>query len=228
MSFLRKVPIVVMASVIVATMLIALVLLVPAEHRGQVITPVSFIVAAILMVGMSVFSWSQHSRALVGKRLKWLLDQGLTIEQHGAYRGIKGTYRNYFIRVYVDPSSHFHRRLGPDLCLLVYFHPMRTREGKRDIALLRGIESDLLNETSWIHREDLKCHAIHMHQYTRFTIWVSRKKVQKRIDKVVDRVMHYGLRPWSEEEVDKWVREDPILNGPDIDSFQAALAARKQ
>lgn len=223
MPLLKKVPITVITSAIVSAVLVALVFLVPVERRGRVIEPVSFIVASAFLVGMTLYSWSQHSGALSGKRLNWLLDQGLTIERHGAYRGINGIYRNYFIRVYVDPSSHFPRRMGPDLCILVYFQPMRTRDGKRDIALLRRIESDLLNETNWIHTEDLKCHAIHMHQYTRFTIWTTRTKVQKRLDRVIDRVIRYRLKPWSAEEIEKWVREDPYLHGPDIASFQDAL-----
>jgi hypothetical protein len=225
--FWKRMPMVFVASVIVSAVLIALFLLVPIESRGKVIAPLSYISTAAILIGMSLYSWHQHRAALTGKRLGWLLNQGFTIEQLGAYSGLKGTCRGFFIRVYVDPTSHFVRRFGPDLCFLVYFQPMRTRDGKRDMRLLRRMENDLLNETNWIYAEQLSCHAIHMRSYTRLTIWVTQAKVKKRIEKVVDRVMQYGLKPWSEEEVEKWVRESPDLHGPDMETFRRFYASEE-
>ena len=182
------------------------------------IGPILF--ASIIIMGAAIYAQMQHRGALDGKRLKWLLAAGFTVENVGRYWGMKGIHQGYFIRVYVDPHGHFHRRMGPDLCIMVYFEPMRRPDGKRDIALLRRIEQDILNETSWTHWEYLNCHAIHMCQRTRFTLLAGRSRFQKRIDRVVGIVKKYGLKPWPEEQVERWVRASPDLHGPKMEEFQ--------
>lgn len=216
----KRPPMVVVASVTVSSLLLALLILVPKGSRGEVIEPVSYISTAVIIIGLSFYSWHQQRAVLTSRRLSRLLNEGFTIEQLGAYSGLKGTYRGYFTKVYVDPDSRFHQHFGPDLCIMIYFHPMRTSDGKRDMRLYRKLENDLLNETNWIDTEQLSWHAIHLRSYTRLSIWVSQAKVKRRIEKLIDRVMRYDLKPWSEEEVNKWVRESPDLHGPNIESFR--------
>ncbi len=216
-----SIPQTVRVSVAVSVAMIALILLVPSEHRTKAIEPFTYVFAAVTLFAFSLYNWRQHTKALHGNQLKWLHAEGLVIEQLGAYHGFKGIYRGYFMRVYVDPESHFTRQYWPTLCVLVYYKPMRTREGKRDIALLRRVENGLLNETNWRHAEHINCYAIHMRSFTVLRPWVSRRKVKIRIDKVVDRVIKYGLKPWADDQVAKWVNESPDLHGPDIDLFQA-------
>lgn len=225
-SFWNRVPMVLITSVVVSVAFIILLVLVPVESRGEAVEPVTFLIAAVALIGMSGYSWYQQRAALQGTRLKWLLEEGLTIEQLGGYVGIKGNYRGYFMRVCVDPASHFPKQYWPTLFVLVYFQPMRTREGKRDIALLRRIENELLNEVNWRYAENLTCHAIHMRSYTVLAPWVSRNKVKKRIDKIIDRIAHHGLKPWPEEAVAKWVLGSPELHGPQMQPFQDHLRKR--
>ncbi|MEZ4791704.1 MAG: hypothetical protein R2811_17020 [Flavobacteriales bacterium] len=178
------------------------------------------LVASFYIMGVALYTQMQHRGALGGKRLRWLLTAGFTMENVGRYWGMKGIHQGYFVRIYVDPHSHFHRRIFPDLCIMVYFEPMRRPDGKRDIALIRRIEQDILNEPSWLKNEYLTCHAIHMTQRTRFTLLTGRSAVQRRIERLVDRVLKYGLKPWPEEEVERWVLTSPDLHGPKMEEFQ--------
>lgn len=181
----------------------------------------------LVVVGAALYSRTEHRNALDGRRLNWSLTAGFVVENIGRYRGSKGAYHDYFIRVYVDPNSRFYRRLGPDLRIMVYFAPMRRPDGKRDIALLRRIEGDILNEMSWFQWEFLICHAIHMHQRTRFTLLTGQRRIQKRIDRVVSKVSKYGPKPWPEADVERWVREAADLHGPGIHEFQENFPMRE-
>jgi hypothetical protein len=185
--------------------------------------PTSAILAAVILVSMSLYARAQHRNALSGKRLKWLQDLGFTVENKGRYWGYRGIYKGFFTRIYVEPSSRFPKRLGPDLCIMVYFQPMRRADGKRDIALLRRIENEILNEPSWILTELLSCHAIHMRQFTRFTLFTGRSRIEKRLNRVHGAVIKHGLKPWPEHEVEEWVRAAPELHGPDTSLFQENL-----
>lgn len=183
--------------------------------------------ACLVVWGVSIYSQLQHRKALNGKRLNWLQSEGFVIENIGQYSGYKGTYQGYFTRIYVNPTSHFYRRIGPDLCIMIYFHPMRRPDGKRDMALLRRIEADLLNEWSWFHWEFLTCRAIHMHQRTRFGLFTNRKRIKKRLDRVAGKIIHYGLKPWPEADVERWVRESSDLHAPDMEEFRENFPIRE-
>jgi len=226
---LKRIPNSVVASVIVSVVLIALIFSIPLEHRGKLTTPDTYVLAAVVLIVASLFSWHQHQAALSSKRLNWLLNEGLKVEKIGPYHGLKGTYRGYFIRVYINPKSRLHRHLIPvtDIYFDVYFHPLRTREGKRDIGLLRRIENDMLNETIWIQFEYVSIHSIHMRSVSRFTIWTGPSLVKKRLDRLITRVERYGLKPYPEAEVETWVRESPYLQGPDTELFQVNFANKK-
>lgn len=179
-----------------------------------------FAIVAAFMVAWAMYVHSQHHRALEGRRLRWLRSLGFTIERIGRYRGYKGVYQGYFTRIYVDPDSLFFRRYGPDLCILVYFQPMRRPDGKLNTALLRRIEADLLNEVRWFESEILQCGETHMYQQTRFTLLTGQARVRKRLERVVSTVAKYGLKPWPEAEVARRVQASPWLHGPSIDEFQ--------
>ena len=183
--------------------------------------------ACLVVWGMSIYSQLQHRNALNGKRLNWLQSEGFVTENIGRYSGYKGTYQGYFTRIYVNPTSHFRERVGPDLCIMIYFHPMRRPDGKRNMALFRRIEADLLNEWSWFHWEFLTCHAIHMHQRTRFGLFTNRKRIKKRLDRVVEKIKFYGLKPLSEADVDLWVREASDLHAPDMEEFRENYPIRE-
>jgi hypothetical protein len=206
-------------SVVVALVIIVLSTLAHAMDvpRGEIW---SAVLTGMILIGCALYSQAQHRSAVNGRRLEWLTSEGFARENLGRYWGFKGMYKGYFTRIYVDPESLFHKRLGPDLCILVYFQPMRRADGKRDIALLRRIEAEILNETSWVQWEFLTCRAIHMHQQTRFTLRTGRSRIQKRLDRVIGLVSKYGLKPWPEEEVDRWVQASPDLHGPRIAEFQ--------
>ena len=185
-----------------------------------------FVIAGIIAVSISLYSYMQHYNVLHGKRLSWLQSEGFMIENVGRYSGCKGIYEGFFTRIYVNPESHFFERMGPDLCIMVYFHPMRRADGKRDMVLMRRIEADLLNEFNWFQCEFLTCHAIHMHQRTRFGLFTGRRKIRKRLDRVVQKITQYGLKPWPETNVEHWVREAPDLHGPDMEEFRENFTFR--
>lgn len=213
MPWSKRAPVGILASVVATIVCIVL-----SVYMGTSIGVVLF--AGFVITGASVYAQLQHRRALGGERLKWLLESGFAVENVGRYWGVKGSYCGHFVRLYVDPHSHFHRRMGPDLCIMVYFTPMRRPDGRRDIALLRRIEQDILDETSWVDREYLTCHAIHMHQRTRFTLCTGRRQIQERLDRVIGMVSKYGLKPWPEEDVERWVQVSPDLHGPNMEEFQ--------
>ena len=219
MAFFKNVPSRIITTVIVVVVLLMIFMLaVWINVPGAEIWSAVF--AGALMMVFAVYSQAQHRSALDGRRLKWLRTEGLAVENLGRYWGFKGIYKGYFTRIHVDPRSRFHRRLGPDLCILVYFQHMRRPDGKRDIALLRKIEAEILNEVSWFQWEFLTCHAIHMHQQTRFILFTGRSRIQKRLNRIVGMVSKHGLKPWPEEEVERWVHASPDLHGPRITEFQ--------
>lgn len=210
---------------IVASIVAVLLCVALSIYVEESLGPILF--AGAIVMGLSIYSQLQHRKALDGKRLNWLQSEGFTIENIGRYSGYKGTYQGYFTRIYVNPTSYFYRRIGPDLCIMVYFHPMRRPDGKRDMALLRQIEADLLNEWSWFQWEFLTCHAIHMHQRTRFRLFTDQRRIQKRLDRVIGKVTHYGLKPWPEADVERWVREASDLHGPNMEEFRENFPIRE-
>lgn len=220
MSWLKRWPTKIAASLAATLLCVAL-----SVYVDQSLGVILF--AGFVVLVMSIYSQLQHHNALEGKRLNWLRSEGFTLENIGRYSGYKGTYQGYFTRIYVNPTSRFYRRIGPDLCILIYFHPMRRPDGKRNMALLRRIEADLLNEWSWFQWEFLTCHAIHMHQRTRFRLFTNRKRIKKHLDRVVGKLTHYGLMPWPEADVDRWVRDASDLHAPDMEEFRENFPIRE-
>ena len=194
-------------------------------RSGRPLPPWVYPLIGVGMVATIVWSYSMHRKAITGKRLAWLQSVGMTVEQREKYWGLKGIYKGYFMRLFINPESRFSYRQGPDLCVMVYFTPMRRSDGKRDIALLRKMEEDLTASIFDFRLIEWHCGAIHIARYAPYRWFSGQRMVQRNIDKVIDKVKEHGLRPWPEDEVEAWISRSPDLHGPDIDTFQAAYPA---
>jgi hypothetical protein len=161
----------------------------------------------------------QHYKALLESRLSWLRDRGFVIENIGSYWGYKGCPEGYFTRIYVDPEYLYRSRYDLNICIMVYFRPMRRADGKRDIAALRRISSDILNDSGW-RAEHLTCHDIHLRQYTPFTPFTTAARIRDRLERLIGMVSKHQLKPWPEADVERWIQLQPDMHGPPIRTFQ--------
>ena len=186
---------------------------------GGPITPLFYLFIVIMLFSVFTIRFGKPRRAVIRDCKKWLGTLSFGLENAGDYCGYKGTYRGYFTRVFIHPKSRSDA-WSADLCIVVYFQPMRLADGKSDIALLRRVQADLYHGIFTKTPTIMDCHEISIAQYTPFTIFTTLPKVQKRLEQTVEKVMKHGLRPMPESEVEFWIDKDPDQHGPQVRSFQ--------
>lgn len=167
---------------------------------------------------------TRHQKALFDKRLHWLIEAGLHIEDRGFYKGFKGYYRGYFLRVYVDPDPIPYRYRGEvDICILLYYKPRSRSDGKRDIGELRRLEQDIDSEYSWWRFRDFRSRDRDMTLTMRMTQFTKQTRIKWYIERLIDKAIKHRLQPVTEPEVERWLNEDPALYGPNIEEFQKSF-----
>jgi hypothetical protein len=204
--------------------------MVPAFMDGASWRYYAFVVILVLLT--SAFTIAQesvdrerHRDYVEGEELRWLTDLGLVVEHRDEYWGYKGTYRGYFIRVYFTwQTSLYHQ--GRALSVMLYFAEPRRRDGHIDMIRIRRLENELvprLYESRMVMRTSgyntLRCEL-------RYSWSIQPAVLHKGIDTVIDTAEEHLLVPINESLVNAMVSKDPQRNGPSIETFQKAYAAR--
>lgn len=164
-----------------------------------------------MYVGVIVLNlWNQgrSRRILSGRRLSPLNSMGFEIENVKRYWGYKGTYRNYFIRIYYVATMDSY---NPSRIWFVLYYKMPPGKSVREIQL--ELTSKYLDSRSWkerlLHFYSMQIREISIARDELFRkIWTF-KQVKKRLDFLVDLAEKEGLQVMGEKEVDALIEADP-------------------
>lgn len=144
---------------------------------------------------------------------------GFEEEQEGDYRGLFGTYKGYFYRVYYTHES-FINKIDYAICVMLYFKPIVIFDGSLDVPFydrINGKFKAFFRRRIFAETHEWKIEA----SYVRCDCaGMSYKKFEKGLNRCLEIAQEFGLEPISKSEVDALISENRYWHGPDIETFQ--------
>src|ERR1019366_1245076 len=155
-----------------------------------------------------VWNMGQNRKKLTGRILSPLSTLGFEIENREKYWGYKGTYRNYFMRIFYETN------IGPyssdELWIVLYYQaPISKSWSEIKSNLTAKYVDSRSSKAYWLHLYKIGINEIDITRWEEFNTIFSFKQVKKRVDFMVDLAEKEGLPAMYEKEVNELIEADP-------------------
>lgn len=178
-----------------------------AVNRWELEKTSCFLLGILYLFGLLfvALSWFQNSNMLTGKKFMPLQSYGFVIETNGQYRGYKGIYRNYFVRIFYEAMSG-NKGMGEVWIVLYYQSPAQLSVKEKLVSKYTntGFSKLFSFETCQIEIRDIDITCI-----APFRQWNTFSRVKDKLDFIVDLAESEGLLSLKESQVDSLIQANP-------------------
>lgn len=138
------------------------------------------------------------------------------------YRGLKGTFKNYFFRIYYNWNSTLNNKnIFREICIMLHFLPPINQHGKLDTFLLDKLNKKYREPGFFKHANYcIRFEASYIQISLGYSIRTNYNDIISQIERAVKIATDEKLVSISEKEVYDLVAKDFRLNGPNIETFQ--------
>ena len=188
-----------------------------------------YVPLTIWMFISNAYGKRRHETALYGRCLSQLREMGFDIENIKDYWGYKGTYKNYFFRIYYDwntmlPGRSNFREIG----IVLFYTPPKSDYDDFDRDALNELNKKYKNGWWMPKPYEMNFEADYLILHTPFHLFTSFKKIKSRIHISLKIAANEKLLPINEQDVAKLISQNPYWYGPSIETFQDAYKTVEQ
>jgi len=149
----------------------------------------------------------QHKKMLFGRRLSPLATFGFKIENKEKYWGYKGNYRDYFMRIFYEPTSGWNG--NGELFIVIYYQVSVGQSAREVLGHLKSkYEYGRWLVTSFWNNYQLNVSYIDVTRSEVFFTIFSFEQVKRRIDFMVNLAEMEKLLPLTEAQVNEVIDSD--------------------
>jgi hypothetical protein len=187
----------------------------------------------LAIIGVSVFFISsfssflldksgkhKHRRFVKGRIARTLIEQlDFQLESHNQYHGLKGSYKDYFFRIYYNwlpPGDIF---ASNSICVVLNFIPPKNAAGKLDTIRLDALHEKYKSRSFFREKSVIRIEASSLTVHHGVNILTRARHIIKQIENSIRIAEHENLPAISESEVQALIEKDAFLYSPDIETF---------
>lgn len=183
-----------------------------------------FILLFIYLFLSDHFGKKKHASIVHSKLFRELCNIMLfQIETHNnnLYWGLKGTYENYFFRIYYNWNTLLpNRNINREITIMLYFSPPLASNGSLDIHYLDSLnnkyrEKGLFKPTNF----ETRIAASYIQINRGYTIFTNYYDIADQIKRALEIVSIEKLQPIGEKEVNALIKENMAMHCPIIETF---------